>query len=512
MKIMLMDQIKLVNLILPKEVFGNYWVVNADKDNLVNVEAIDGNWILKSNSEIKVFKDGTPVNEIALEEEKFYTLKNVLLGQSYVIYTSPTYDKNTMQLCIGNIENAVYYIGNNNAPANGNVAQNIISYEQNGFARNQIKITVQNGVYSVINLNPQMPMYINGLLKTQDYLKYGDSIFILGFKLSIVKDIFMVNNPNKLLKYDAKTFITRSLPALDFNKISKEVDPAIEMYKKEDYFLKPPRFDERIEEKELIIDPPPAPQKQEEMPAILTMGSMIMMGMSSVMNAVTTLTGVLNGSVELKTAWPSLLTCLAMLTCMLVLPTATKMYNKHKKKVYERRRQATYRDYVERKRVEFLTEMKRQQQILIEKYIPLKEVGDVILFKKRTLWEKNMDDYDFLSLRLGIGSIPPYFTINYPDEHFTMEEEDNLMLFLRELEKETSLLENVPVTYSFTKKFVTGIIGKRDVTNPFIRGLLLQMFAYHGYDDLKVCVFTSSENSKFWEEIQKMLLRESVME
>ena len=97
MKIMLMDQIKLVNLVLPREVFGNYWVVNADKDNLVSVEAIDGNWILKSNSEIKVFKDGTPVNEIALEEEKFYTLKNVLLGQSYVIYTSPTYDKNTMQ-------------------------------------------------------------------------------------------------------------------------------------------------------------------------------------------------------------------------------------------------------------------------------------------------------------------------------------------------------------------------------------------------------------------------------
>ena len=73
MKIMVMDQIKLVNLILPREVFGNYWVVNADKDNLVSVEATDGCWILKSNSEIKVFKDGTAVSEVALETEKFYT-------------------------------------------------------------------------------------------------------------------------------------------------------------------------------------------------------------------------------------------------------------------------------------------------------------------------------------------------------------------------------------------------------------------------------------------------------
>ena len=39
MKIMLMDATKLVNLVLPKEVFGNYWVVNAEKQNLVR--AID---------------------------------------------------------------------------------------------------------------------------------------------------------------------------------------------------------------------------------------------------------------------------------------------------------------------------------------------------------------------------------------------------------------------------------------------------------------------------------------
>lgn len=502
MKIMLMDSAKLVNLILPTEVFGNYWIVNADKDNLVSVEALDGRWVLKSNSDIKVFKDGNAVTEVALEEERFYTLKNVLLGQSYVMYISPTYDKNAMQLCINNAENGVYYIGNNIAPTTGGANQNIISYEQNGFARNQIKLTIQNGVYSVTNLNPQMPMYINGYLKTQDYLKHGDNIFILGLKISIIKDIFLINNPNKLLKYDSKSFITRSLPSLDFNKISKEVDPTIEMYKKEDYFLKPPRFDEKIEEKQLTIDPPPAAQKQEEMPAILTMGSMLMMGMSSMMNGITTLTSVFNGNMEFKQAFPSLLTTGAMLTCMLILPTVSKMYNKHRKRMYERKRQETYSAYISKKREEFLVEMKKQQQILVEKYIPLKDVGDVILYKKRNLWEKNMDDYDFLSLRLGIGSIPPFFTINYPDEHFSMEEEDNLMSYLRQLEKETELLVNVPVTYSFIKKFVTAIIGKKNVTNPFVRGLLLQMFAYHGYDDLKVVVFTSNENAKFWEEIK----------
>ena len=148
--------------------------------------------------------------------------------------------------------------------------------------------------------------------------------------------------------------------------------------------------------------------------------------------------------------------------------------------------------YISNKREEFLTELKKEQQILIEKYIPLKDVGDIILYKKRNLWEKNPDDYDFLSLRLGIGSIPPFFTVNYPDEHFSMEDEDNLMEYVRILEKETAELTNVPVTYSFVDKYLTSVIGPREVTEPFLRGLLLQVFAYHVYDALKVVVFTNN--------------------
>ena len=141
-----------------------------------------------------------------------------------------------------------------------------------------------------------------------------------------------------------------------------------------------------------------------------------------------------------------------MLSCMLILPAITRMYNKHRKKVYERKRQETYSAYIDKKSEEFVTEMRKEQNMLVEKYIPLKDVGDVILYKKRNLWEKNIDDYDFLSLRLGIGSIPPFFKVSYPDEHFSMEEEDNLMGYLRELQKETKMLENVPVSYSFQEK------------------------------------------------------------
>ncbi len=502
MKIMLMDSSKLVNLLLPSEVFGNYWVVNSDRENLVAIEAQDGEWVLKSNSDVKVFRNGNPLTEVRLEYEKFYTLKNVLENKSYVIYISPIYDPTAIQLNISLSDVSSWYIGNNTAGDYTTAFNNIISYEQKGFARNQLKLNYNNGVYTIYNLNPQIPMYVNGIVTDSEELHYGDTIFILGFKLSIVGDIFYMNNPNKLVKYDAKSFISRSLPKLDYSKISPDPDQVIEMYKKEDYFLKPPRFDEKIEEKTLQVDPPPGSQKQEDMPAILTMGSMLMMGMSSMITGVVTFANIINGNTTLAESWTQLLTAAAMLSCMLILPAITRMYNKHRKKVYERKRQETYSAYIDKKSEEFVTEMRKEQNMLVEKYIPLKDVGDVILYKKRNLWEKNIDDYDFLSLRLGIGSIPPFFKVSYPDEHFSMEEEDNLMGYLRELQKETKMLENVPVSYSFQEKYITGIIGPKYVTQPFVRGLLLQIFAYHGYDSLKICVFTNNENAKYWDEIK----------
>ena len=165
MKVILMDDTKLVNLILPEEVYGNYWVVNSAKENLVNIEAVDGNWVLKSNSDMKVFRNGNPLTDVRIEEEKFYTIKNSFEGKSYVLYVCPVYDENSIQLNMSLDEkDNSWYIGNNTAKNYTTAFSNIISYEQNGFAKNQLKLNYSNGVFTIFNLNPQIPMYVNGFL------------------------------------------------------------------------------------------------------------------------------------------------------------------------------------------------------------------------------------------------------------------------------------------------------------------------------------------------------------
>mgnify|MGYP004479714407 CR=1 FL=1 len=63
------------------------------------------------------------------------------------------------------------------------------------------------------------------------------------------------------------------------------------------------------------------------MPAILTMGSMLMMGMSSIMSGMTTVTNLVSGSTTFVKAIPSMLMTLGMIFTMLIIPALTKKYN-----------------------------------------------------------------------------------------------------------------------------------------------------------------------------------------
>ena len=69
--------------------------------------------------------------------------------------------------------------------------------------------------------------------------------------------------------------------------------------------------------------------------------------------------------------------------------------------------------------------MNIQRQILIDNYLPLDVVRNIIDNKKRNLWEREIKQEDFLDLRLGIGSTELAGNIKFPEQKFMLDE-DNL--------------------------------------------------------------------------------------
>ena len=501
MKITLIDYKNLVDLVLPNTIFGDYWIADAEKNNLICIEAELTNWILKSNSEVKVILNNNIVASVKIEPDNFYYIKNISTNETWTIYCAPFYDQTMRQLNYKYQDGTVMYIGNNAAPVANNAISNWISYENPLIAYNQLEISIINKCFYIKNLNERVPVFVNGHKVITTKLVNGDNIFILGFRLAIINDIFLFNNPGQLIKYDPSKFIARSLPTIDYALVDENIDSYVEVFAKKDYFLRPPRFNEKVESKDVVIETPPASEISESMPIFFTLGPMLIMAISSCGAGAVALIGIASGTTTFKESMGAILTAFSMLAVMIIFPTLTKKYEERRNEKKEKLRQAKYREYIDNKRKNIFTEMKKQKQILIENNISLKEVGDIIAYRKRNLWERKETDDDFLELRLGIGTIPPFINIKFPEEGFSLEA-DELKDYAQALVNEVRAIDQVPVTFSFRKKFISAIIGQNMLVEKFMDGLLLQMVAYHAYDNLKIVIFTNENSLNDWNSIK----------
>ncbi|GHS95057.1 type VII secretion protein EssC [Synergistales bacterium] len=114
------------------------------------------------------------------------------------------------------------------------------------------------------------------------------------------------------------------------------------------------------------------------------------------------------------------------------------------------------------------------------------------------LWERGVRDDDFLSVRLGTGTIRSNVKIKIPQKQLTLEE-DQLLEQAQKLKDRHETLTGAPVTYSFLSESITGLAGSRDAMQKISWTVLAGIAARHSYEDVKiVCVYPKSE-AREWE-------------
>ena len=500
MKVKLIGNKKLVTITLPQRIYGNYWITNEQNENLINIEAIDDKWVIKSNDEIKITKGEDFIDSLELIENHFYHFLDVTKDIKYRVFVGETFDSQMLLLDFNFKGENEFYIGNSSSKEDGG-KPNYISYENPDIYYNQLEVTNIGGIYHIKNLHPDVNVYVNNYLVTDKYIKNGDVIFLEGLTFSIVGNTLMLGTVDNKVKYVTNLFTKHQNEKLDYSVISTINDINVDLYEDKDYFIRPPRFNQIIETKDINIDPPPGKQESENVPLILTIGPMLVMGMSSSVSGIIALTNVLSGKSTLGENIASILTAFCMLVAMIIFPTVSKQYQKGREKKKEKLRQQKYREYLQTIDKKIKDECVRQKRILIENNVSLKDVGDIILYKKRNLWERKVSHEDFLDLRLGLGNVNPKIKLNYSQEHFSLTE-DNLRSELTKIVEQNKTIEDVPVTHNFKEKFISALIGKYNILRRFTDGLLLQMMAYHSYDDLKIVLFTNQLNSPYWEKLK----------
>ncbi len=492
MLVSLIKRDRIYSVTLPLSVTGSYWVSDLDKNGnerkLVGIEERDGKWVLKSNQENKIIEEDRLIEEVTLSDYTFHYLQ-IEKEEIALLYCAPVYDPNFVQLMVR--PGSQILIGKNPMCK--------IIYNLPTVSEQHARIIFNNGVWQIEDLNSKFGTYVNNERITgTKIITHGDIIFITGLRIIVVGDTLISNNPFGRVKYSSDVFTMYQKPQVEEEVGNEEKNNELEVYEEDDFFFRSPRFRTIIEREEIAIDPPPGKQQEDKTSLLMQYGPMITSGMSSLTSLSTTfLTVTKEDATAIQIAIP-LITTGSMLASMFLWPIISRRYQKKEKIKYEKERQTKYGEYVEKKRIEIDVIMRKQKQILIENYIPLEECEKIILTKNRQLWERKVDHSDFLSMRLGMGSCPAELDIKYPEEHFSMDE-DNLKSMLQTLADKSKDLTDVPISMSLTEKYILGIVGKSVETKEFLKQIILQIITFHSYEDVKLVFFVDNKYKNDWE-------------
>ena len=484
MIIYLIRKDEIISLRLPSTYMGNYWISykneNNDVVNLINIEADNNNYIAKSNIDAEIQINGQIVKSVILNNYNYYPIR--VKNEVMYLYVVPLYDNSFSQ----------YIIGMNEITIGKSESCNII-YNNSFISDLHAKIVKIESGMQINSLDNAFGVYVNKKKISQKLLFPGDIIFIAGLRIIYMGSFWIVNNPNNLVKLSGQNISLRQ-NVVSSNSVVKS-DPYLVLYNESDYFEKSPRFITEFERGKIVIDPPPTKKEESETSLLITIGPMMTMGLTSMITAWQAISRMINHG-DISEYLPSLIMSIAMIMTMIMWPILSLRFQKKQDLKKEAERQSKYKDYLKRKSDEIATMMNREKQVLMENNVSLEECQNIIFNKKRNLWEKEIFHSDFLTVRLGVGSIKPNIEISYPDDHFSLSE-DNLKDLLVQTIERKNMISEVPIKISLTEKNISAIIGDEDLTDKFLESILLQLMTFQSYRDLKIVFLKSSYDEKY---------------
>lgn len=478
---------QMFSLTLPHKIKGQYWLSDVDKNGkpreLISVEAVKGDWVLKSNKYVSVLNSqNEPVMNTVLNPQGFFNLK-AIDDEDRIILFAESIDNSRQTF-------RKVFLRNSETFNIGRTDDNSFCYENKFVSGKHARLSFDGKNWSILDLGSTNGTYVNGLRVDSRNLTAGDLIYIMGLKIIVGYNFLAVNNPDGLLKINAQSLVEYRPQNIEENEKDFELP-------QKKYFFRSPRFHREIERAEIKIDPPPQLQKLDTVPLALMLGPSITMGMTSLSTGILSLNNVLANGGNITQALPTLLMSVSMLLGTVMWPVLTKKYEKKNKLKNEKKRQEKYLAYLDRVRDEVRRKCKEQSDILQENLVSLEECAGRIAEERANLWERALGHSDFLKLRLGLGNLPLDADVKYPEKKFTMEN-DNLQDAMLSLGEEPKQLVNVPISVSLVEKTTVGIYGEFMQTINMMKALILQMISFHSYDELKIILISDECNNREW--------------
>lgn len=191
---------QMFSLTLPNKVKGQYWLsdtdINGKPRDLISVEAVNGEWVLKSNKRVSILNSNNdPVSNTVLRPLGFFNLKitgdddRVILFAEKIDDTRHTFRKVLVR------KSDVFNIGRTN--------DNNFYYENKFVSSKHARMSYDGKNWSIVDLESTNGTYVNGYRVDSLNLVPGDFIYIMGLKIIVGCNFLAINNPDGLLKINS---------------------------------------------------------------------------------------------------------------------------------------------------------------------------------------------------------------------------------------------------------------------------------------------------------------------
>lgn len=327
------------------------------------------------------------------------------------------------------------------------------------------KITYESGKYKIIDLDSKNHIFVNGKRTTSHDLQDGDVVSIAYY--SIIYDngqLTFLNTGNDLKINLDGTSIIRKYPL----------------------FRRSPRLSRTYERKLIEIQPPPRAYGKPEINWFTVfLPPAVMIGISVISILLT------EGSLmNLLFIVP-----MSLVTVITTIISYVTQIRKHSKEA--KRKRVSYGEYIDNILAE-LNDSYLQQLTSVNSANPDTEYcRDIVSSRMRRLWERSTGDQDFLSVRVGHGSLPLSIDVSFPQTPVG-EEESAQLKQLREDIAPLRYVKDIAITLPVRSARSVGIVGNRQVAVNMMQNTLVQLTTHHSYVDVNLIVIAGERDYEQW--------------
>lgn len=335
-----------------------------------------------------------------------------------------------------------------------------------------IALVKSNGNYILKDTGARYGVYVNGFRMEEKERKVYDMDFFMLDGYS-----FYIRN-SKLFTTNAETIQINGMKEKDVSKTGNQL-----MYPK---FQRSTRVKYIVPEDEIEVLAPKAkkeaPKKNLVMTLIPALLSMVLMVF---------LRGAMGGG-GMFVIYSAAMMGMGIATSIVTYFMDGKEY---RTEIKERRKE--YLQYAQDKEKEIKEIRKKELRILDQKYISIdREIEEVEQFDSR-LFEKDVEDDDYLTIRIGTGTVESNSQVSYKKQEFK-DTEDDLSEYPEKLADAYRYIENAPVCIDLKENNCVGIVGTPQVQYEMLKNITIDLSVRHFYHDVKFYyLFNEKEQEKY---------------